>query len=201
MLGALLIVIIAALTLISGENSSQMDNTTLQQRSGRFFPLFSIVRFANSECSGTNAFNGTCFTRKECANYGGSVAGTCANKLGKICQSNKPDRIQRLGELMNQSHESLRDFYECSHEILDKLVDVAINCGALGARLTGAGWGGCLVALTTRNNVEKFVNDLRDQIRKGFFGELMTNCDLKTVVFPTEPRQGAAIYYMPQSVS
>lgn len=57
----------------------------------------------------------------------------------KICQSTKPDRIQRLGELMNQSHKSLRDLYECSHETLDKLVDVALNCGALGARLTGAG--------------------------------------------------------------
>ncbi|KAK0177303.1 hypothetical protein PV328_001371 [Microctonus aethiopoides] len=89
MLGALLIVVIAALTLISGENSSPMDNTTLQQRSGRFFPLFSIVRFANSECSGTNAFNGTCFTRKECANYGGSIAGTCANKLGVCCTFRK----------------------------------------------------------------------------------------------------------------
>lgn len=44
-----------------------------------------------------------------------------------------------LGQLMNLSHDSLRDLYECSHPKLDKLVLSARKRGALGARLTGAG--------------------------------------------------------------
>ncbi|XP_008558691.1 uncharacterized protein LOC103579154 [Microplitis demolitor] len=66
------------------------SDTALQlTRSERFFPLFSVVRFANSECSGTNSFNGTCFTRKECYNYKGTASGTCANGLGTCCTFKK----------------------------------------------------------------------------------------------------------------
>ena len=55
--------------------------------------------------------------------------------------------LDRLGELMTQSHISLRDDYEVSSPALDKLVQDALDAGALGARLTGAGFGGCIVAL------------------------------------------------------
>jgi len=50
------------------------------------FPLFSVVRFANSEClSSIDQLNGTCFTRRECINYGGNPSGSCANGLGTCC--------------------------------------------------------------------------------------------------------------------
>lgn len=48
--------------------------------------------------------------------------------------------LSELGALMSQSHVSLRDLYECSHAQLDRLVDQAMAAGALGARLTGAGY-------------------------------------------------------------
>ncbi|KYN08528.1 hypothetical protein ALC62_00512 [Cyphomyrmex costatus] len=52
----------------------------------RFFPLFSVVRFPNSEClSSIDQLNGTCFTRRECINYGGNPSGSCANRLGTCC--------------------------------------------------------------------------------------------------------------------
>lgn len=51
----------------------------------------------------------------------------------------KDSSPKELGQLMNQSHDSLRDLYECSHPKLDALVTATRQSGALGARLTGAG--------------------------------------------------------------
>ena len=55
-----------------------------------------------------------------------------------------------FGGLMQASHASLRDDYDVSCEELDRLVLIAEESGAAGARLTGAGFGGCIVALATR---------------------------------------------------
>jgi galactokinase len=55
--------------------------------------------------------------------------------------------LDRAGRLMLASHTSLRDDFRVSTPELDLLVDLAVGHGALGARLTGAGFGGCIVAL------------------------------------------------------
>lgn len=55
------------------------------------------------------------------------------------------------GDLLYQSHASLRDLYQCSSPELDWFVDRAARAeGVVGARLTGAGWGGCAIALGAR---------------------------------------------------
>ncbi len=59
-----------------------------------------------------------------------------------------------LGPLLLASHASLRDDYEVSIPELDLLVEVLVECGAAGARLTGAGFGGCVVALAQRNHAD-----------------------------------------------
>jgi len=56
----------------------------------------------------------------------------------------------RLGALLLASHASLRDDYEVSTPELDLAVDLLVEHGAIGARLTGAGFGGCVVALAER---------------------------------------------------
>ncbi|HMG27896.1 MAG TPA: galactokinase, partial [Acidimicrobiia bacterium] len=55
--------------------------------------------------------------------------------------------------LLLASHASLRDDYEVSTPELDLAVDLLVEHGALGARLTGAGFGGCVIALVTRPHV------------------------------------------------
>jgi galactokinase len=57
-----------------------------------------------------------------------------------------------FGRLMLESHASLRDELRVSHPELDRIVECAMTAGALGARLTGAGFGGSVVALSRREN-------------------------------------------------
>jgi len=59
-----------------------------------------------------------------------------------------------LGPLLLESHASLRDDYDVSTPELDVLVELVVECGAAGGRLTGAGFGGCVVALAQRNHAD-----------------------------------------------
>jgi galactokinase len=59
--------------------------------------------------------------------------------------------VSTLGRLLHESHASLRDDFEVSTPELDALVAALEDAGAVGARLTGAGFGGCVVALTQRD--------------------------------------------------
>ncbi len=58
-----------------------------------------------------------------------------------------------FGRLMYESHQSLRDDYEVSTPELDAFVEIAAQSSALGARLTGAGFGGCALALIRSKDV------------------------------------------------
>ena len=67
-------------------------------------------------------------------------------------QSNNPIHV---GQLMIESHASLRDDFDVSTSVLDQLVDQLVALpGVFGARLTGAGFGGCVVALCERGAVD-----------------------------------------------
>ncbi len=68
--------------------------------------------------------------------------------------------LATMGGLMSASHSSLRDDYEVSSAELDRLVAIAGDAGATGARLTGAGFGGCVVALTDARGVDHVLEDL-----------------------------------------
>ena len=69
----------------------------------------------------------------------------------------KRDDLLRFGELMAESHASLRDDYEVSCTELDLMVDLARRClGVYGARMTGGGFGGCTVNLVERDAIDEF---------------------------------------------
>lgn len=78
-------------------------------------------------------------------------------------QALQDGRIDRLGQAMRASHESLRDLYEVSSPELDAMVDAAHDLDVMqvvGARLTGAGFGGCAVSIVREDAVERFLNEV-----------------------------------------
>lgn len=93
----------------------------------------------------------------------------------------------RLGQLMFESHESCRDLYECSSDELDRLVALARQGGALGARLTGAGWGGCCVILVRNQDIEQLLRTLQ-----GFYDNNPLITD-DIYMFPSKPCRGACV--------
>lgn len=67
----------------------------------------------------------------------------------------KQGDLTLFGQLMDQSHDSLRDLYEVTGFKLDALVDAFRSCeGVIGSRMTGAGFGGCAVALVKTDAVD-----------------------------------------------
>jgi galactokinase len=75
------------------------------------------------------------------------------------------ENISDFGELMRQSHQSLRDDYEVSCEELDLMVDLADNvAGVIGARMTGGGFGGCTINLVQTDVVDSF----KEVVRQGY---------------------------------
>jgi galactokinase len=73
------------------------------------------------------------------------------------------------GELLYDSHASLRDNYECSTDELDWFVDeVRTKPGVTGARLTGAGWGGCAIAVGDHAALSEAVEDLSRKYQTRF---------------------------------
>lgn len=82
----------------------------------------------------------------------------------------KNGKLALFGKLMNASHNSLRHDYEVTGNELDVMVEEARQCeGVLGARMTGAGFGGCAIALVRGDMVDKFISRVgeRYQLRTG----------------------------------
>ena len=73
------------------------------------------------------------------------------------------DDMAAFGKLMNASHTSLRDDFGVSTPALDEIVEIAHEAGAAGARLTGAGFGGCAIALCREDQAEEILAALRDR--------------------------------------
>jgi galactokinase len=75
--------------------------------------------------------------------------------------------LGRFGELMYESHRSLRDDFEVSCPELDVLVELTKECrGVYGSRMTGGGFGGCTVSLIAKENVEDFQRRLTEGYEK-----------------------------------
>ncbi|MFD2114846.1 galactokinase [Paenibacillus yanchengensis] len=87
----------------------------------------------------------------------------------RVLQSNaalRANELMQFGQLMNASHDSLRDLYEVTGAELDALVTAARQVpGVLGSRMTGAGFGGCTVSLVAETSVEQFQQQVGEQYK------------------------------------
>lgn len=94
--------------------------------------------------------------------------------------------VQTLGALMNASHESLRNDFEVSSVELDGIVAIARKQpGCIGARMTGAGFGGCAVALVASRNAADFVAAVAEEYARTF--------ELEPALYICNAAQGASI--------
>jgi len=94
------------------------------------------------------------------------VVEECARMEPALHALNNGDAVA-FGRLMNECHRSLRDLYEVSIPQLDTLVEIAQKLpGCYGARLTGAGFGGCTVNLVKTDQANAFIHSLGDQYKQ-----------------------------------
>lgn len=104
-----------------------------------------------------------------------------------------------IGELMNQSHASCRDDYELSCLELEALVSISRRHGAVGARLTGAGFGGCTVNAVPSEIVGDFIKGVTEEYYRGFVKqqaktEFTPYRELSDVIFPCRATMGAGAW-------
>jgi galactokinase len=94
--------------------------------------------------------------------------------------------VQTVGRLMNESHASLRDDFEVSRDELDIMADVAATRpGCYGARMTGAGFGGCAVALVDSAVADEFTRDVAREYERA--------TGLRPAIYVCAAAQGASV--------
>ncbi|KAK9792724.1 hypothetical protein WJX73_007552 [Symbiochloris irregularis] len=106
------------------------------------------------------------------------------------------EKLAQLAQLMDDSQTSCRELYECSCAELDTLIKLSKESGALAGRLTGAGWGGCMVALVPDAQAQHVIEHLKKEYFAGFVEKGKLGKDeafMSAVVFASRPSSGGAI--------
>lgn len=114
-------------------------------------------------------------------------------------------RMDEFGTLMVESHDSLRDDYGVSTPALNEIVSIALDAGAAGAKLTGAGFGGCAVALCSAHTAPTVMEALKAR----FYAKHQQDrtpgdpsarpSPLHETIFAAQPSAGAQVRDMPQA--
>ena len=82
------------------------------------------------------------------------------DRVYQFVRALRHNNIELLGELLDASHASLKYDYEVTGDHLDTIVEGAKIAGAIGARMTGAGFGGCAIALIKKEDFKQFKIDV-----------------------------------------
>ncbi|CAH7677081.1 N-acetylgalactosamine kinase [Phakopsora pachyrhizi] len=130
------------------------------------------------------------------------------NLLEQATENDKDDEenfefINRMGELMNESHFSCQVDYDCSCEELEEIISIARANGSLGSRLTGAGWGGSTVHLVRDEDTTRLIDSIKEQYYHKRFNingiganDSDKKYDLDQACFSTKPQGGACVFKM-----
>ena len=104
----------------------------------------------------------------------------------KAVKALKENKIDLFGELMIASHNSLRDDYEVTGKELDTLVEESLKQdGVIGARMTGAGFGGCAVSIVKSDKVDDFIKN----VGKSYKDKIGYEADFYAVEIGDGPRK------------
>ncbi len=104
----------------------------------------------------------------------------------KAAEALRKNDLGAFGKLMNESHVSLRDDLRVSNEPMDKIVEISVHQAACyGARMTGAGFGGCAVALIDSGKIGEFVKVIETDFFKA--------TGIHPKVYPCSPANGVHI--------
>ena len=104
----------------------------------------------------------------------------------EVAESMKNGDVNKIGKLMSESHDSLKNDYEVSSKELDIMVDIAQNeAGCFGARMTGAGFGGCAIALINERYKEQFMRNV--------FDNYFLRTGIKPMIYICSPSSGVRL--------
>ncbi len=103
-------------------------------------------------------------------------------RVGSSVEYLREGNIKSFGEQIYKTHESLKEDYEVSSKELDTLVELAKKHGSIGARMIGAGFGGCAIALIQKKQ--------RDEFEKEVLREYKDLCDLDGEIYFVKVGEG-----------
>ena len=122
---------------------------------------------------------------------------TEAERVERSCAALGNGDAEGFGRLMNESHRSCDEWYGISTPELNALVSILNGAGALGARLTGAGFGGCAIALVRDSDI----TPVKDAVLREYYGKYLpeTHPELdappsgESPLFDLKPARGACV--------
>ena len=108
------------------------------------------------------------------------------NRVIEVSKAMKNNDVNKIGQLMNDSHYSLKNDYQVSSKELDIMVEIAQDeAGCYGARMTGAGFGGCAIALIDESFQEQFMRNI--------FNTYYLKTGIKPMLYISDPSSGVLL--------
>ncbi|KAG2733674.1 hypothetical protein G9P44_003199 [Scheffersomyces stipitis] len=118
----------------------------------------------------------------------------CLSLLGEFSKSSKNPQqfLEAFGNILNESQKSLDLLNNSSNEKLNKICEIALKNGSYGSRVTGAGWGGCIVHLSTSKKLPQLQKALVDEYFKVEFPAI-TQAELDEAIINSQPATGSCV--------
>lgn len=116
----------------------------------------------------------------------------------RLTHSDKLDEhnVKYLGQLLDESQASCNEDYDCSCPEVNDICKIARQAGTIGSRVTGAGWGGCVVHMVPLDKVEAVTAALKNEYYLKKFPDITAE-KLKEAFVVSKPSNGSFLYVFP----